>query len=91
MKIWYFHGQYKTNGFGTNEISYNIFNLRHIISCRLLEEKQNVHIFTQVSKQRKWKILKNEAAEPYLEPCQISVMGRFCQKNTTAKRFIIDV
>ena len=35
-------------------------------------------------------ILKNEAAKPYLEPCQISIMGRFC-KNTTAKNFVIDV
>ena len=47
-------------------------------------------MFTQVCKQRKWKIFKNEAAEPYLEPCQISVMWRFC-KNTTAKSFIIDI
>ena len=23
-------------------------------------------------------ILKNEAAEPYLQPCQISIMERFC-------------
>ena len=30
MKIWYFHGQYITNGLGTNEISYNIFDLRHM-------------------------------------------------------------
>ena len=30
MRIWYFHGQYITNGLGTNEISYNIFDLRHM-------------------------------------------------------------
>ena len=36
------------------------------------------------------KILKNEAAEPYLEPCQISMMERF-RENTTAKSLIIDV
>ena len=36
------------------------------------------------------KILKNEAAEPYLEPCQISMMERFCE-NATAKSYIIDV
>ena len=36
------------------------------------------------------KILKNQAAEPYLETCQISMMERFCEK-TTAKSFIIDV
>ena len=36
------------------------------------------------------KLLKNEDAEPYLEPCQLSIMGRFW-KNTTAKSFITDV
>ena len=36
------------------------------------------------------KILKNEAAEPYLEPSQISLMERFC-KNATAKSFTIDI
>ena len=36
------------------------------------------------------KILKNKAAEPYLEPCQISMMEQFCE-NTMAKSFIIDV
>ena len=36
------------------------------------------------------KILKNEVAEPYFEPCQISMMERFCE-NTTAKSFITDV
>ena len=35
-------------------------------------------------------ILKNKAAEPYLEPCQISMMEQFCE-NTMAKSFIIDV
>ena len=35
----------------------NIFDLCHVSksSCTLLEEKQNVHIFIQVAKQRKWK------------------------------------
>ena len=50
-------------------------------SWTLSEEKQNVHIFIQVykrGKSGKWKILKNEAAEKYLEPCQISIMERFC-------------
>ena len=36
------------------------------------------------------KILKNEAAEMYLEPCQIS-MTEHCYENTTAKSFITDV
>ena len=60
MKIWCFHGQYITNGFGTNEKSYSAFDLRQIISCRLLEEKQNVHIFTQIFKQRKCKSIKKQ-------------------------------
>ena len=30
MKIEYFHGQYKANGLGTNKISHNIFDLRHV-------------------------------------------------------------
>ena len=30
MKIWYFHGQYKANSLGTNEISYNISDLRQL-------------------------------------------------------------
>ena len=50
-------------------------------SCTLSEEKQNFHIFIQVYKQRKsgkWKVLENETAEMYLEPCQISIMECFC-------------
>ena len=30
MKIWYFHGQYIRSGFRTNEMLYNIFDLRHM-------------------------------------------------------------
>ena len=59
-------------------------------SCTLSKEKQNVHILIQIAKQRKWKILKNDAAETCLKPWQISMMERFCE-NTTAKNFIIDV
>ena len=57
MKIWYFHGQYKANGLGTNKISYNIFDLRHV-SKVAAKEKQNAHIFILVSKRRKWKNIK---------------------------------
>ena len=60
------------------------------ISCRLSEEKQNVHTFTQVSKQRKWKNIKKRGCRTVLEPCQIS-MTEHCCENTTAKSFIIDV
>ena len=35
-------------------------------------------------------ILKNKAAEPSLEPCQISMIECFCE-NTTVESFIIDV
>ena len=71
MKIWYFRGQYIRNGLGTNEISYNIFDLRHMdkLATDFQKKNKNVRIFAQVSKQRMWKILKNEAAESYLEPC----------------------
>ena len=57
MKIWYFHGQYKANGLGTNKISYNIFDLRHV-SKVAAKEKQNAHIFILVSKRRKRKNIK---------------------------------
>ena len=36
------------------------------------------------------KVIKNEDAKPYLEPCQISMMERF-HENRTTKSFIIDV
>ena len=36
------------------------------------------------------KYFKNEDAEPYLEPCPLSMMEYFCE-NTTAKTFVIDV
>ena len=52
MKIWYFHGQYKANSLETNKISYNT---KQQSSCTLSEERQNVHIFIQVAKQRKRK------------------------------------
>ena len=58
------------------------------------KKNKNVYIFTQVSKERKWKKkIKNEAAELYLDPCQISqifMMECFCE-NTTAKSFIIEM
>ena len=57
------------------------FTSREQCSCKLSEEKQNVHTFIQVYKRRKsgkWKILKKEAAEKYLGPCQISLMEHFC-------------
>ena len=56
------------------------FTSREQCSCTLSKEKQNVHIFIQVYKQRKsgkWKIFEKEAVETYLEPCKISIIERF--------------
>ena len=36
------------------------------------------------------KIFKDEAAELYLKPCQISMMENLCE-NTTVKSFMINV
>ena len=59
MKIWFFPGQWfgKVNNLGTIEISYNIFDLRHMskVVAHFQKKKQNVHIFIQVYRQRKWK------------------------------------
>ena len=46
-------------------------------------------MFNQPNKES-GKILNNDAEEPYLEPCQISMMKYFCE-NTTAKNFVIDI
>ena len=56
-------------------------------SCKLWEEMFKYSF--KHSKKESGKIFKNEAAEPYLETYQISMMERFCE-NTTAKSFIID-
>ena len=50
MKIWYFHGQYITNGLGTNKISYNIFDLRNMskVAADFQKKIRNIYIFTQV-------------------------------------------
>ena len=48
-----------------------------LTSCRLSEEKPNAHISLKYPNKESGKILKNETAEPHLEPCQISIMGRF--------------
>ena len=48
MKIWYFHGQYITNGFGTNEMLYNIFDLRHMsnLAADFQKKKKKTFIFS---------------------------------------------
>ena len=92
MKIWHFHDQCKANGLGTNEISYNIFDLRHMSKTVAQFQKKNKMFIYSFKYRNKisGKIFKSEAEEPYLEPCQISIMEFFCE-NTTAKNFIIDV
>ena len=81
MKIWYFHGQYKANGSGTNELPENIFDLSHVSKVAAHFQKKNkmsLYLFKYPNKES-GKRLKNEAAEPYLELCQISTMERFCK------------
>ena len=53
------------------------------------KSKMFIYSFKQPNKES-GKIFKNEAAERYLEPCQISMIERFC-RNVTAKNFVIDV
>ena len=43
-------------------------------------------MFIQVSNPRKWKNMRNKAAELYLEHCEISTMERFYE-NATAKSY----
>ena len=60
MNIWHIHGQYKASGLKTNEISCNIFYLHHMgkVAAHFQKKKQNIQIFIQVPKQRKWKNIK---------------------------------
>ena len=80
MKIWYFHGQYKVSSLGINKISYNIFDLRQMSKVASHFHKKNkmfIYSFKYANKESR-KILKSEAAEPYLEPCQIYIMDGVC-------------
>ena len=76
---------------GINEILYNIYDLRHMskLAADFQKKDKNIYLLKYQSK-KSGKIFKNEAAEPYLEPCQISKMEGFC-KNAMAKSFIIDL
>ena len=91
-RIWYFYGQYKANGLGTNEKSYNIFDLRHWSKVAAHFQKKNktfIYSFRYPNKES-GKILQTEVAEPYLEPSKMSMIERFCE-NTTVKNYVIDV
>ena len=82
MRIWYFHGQYITNGLGTNEISYNIFDLRHMskLAADFQKKNKNVYIFTQVSKQRKWKNIKKRGCRAVFRTLLNIYDGAFLRK-----------
>ena len=41
MKTWYFHGECKASGLGTNEISNNTFDLRHRTKLAADLQKKN--------------------------------------------------
>ena len=92
MKIWYFYGQYKANGLGTIEKSYNIFDLSHmsIVAAHFQKKNKRLYIHSGVQTKKVEKYFENKVAEPYLEPYKISVMGRFCE-NAMVKNHIIDV
>ena len=75
-----------TDGLGTNKLSHNITNLRHVrkVAAHFPNNNEMFISFIQVYKRRKWKNIKNQAAEPYTEPYKISMMENFC-KNSAAK------
>ena len=80
MKTWCFHGQCKASGLGTNKISYNIFDYaKWAKQLHVFRRKtKSLYIHSIIQTKKKEKYLKNEAAESYLEPCQISITERFC-------------
>ena len=92
MKIWYFNGQYKANGLGTNEKSYIAFDLRHMskVAAHFQKKKRTFIYSLRYPNKESGKIFKNKVAKPYLEPCKLSMMRRFSE-NTTVKSYIIDV
>ena len=74
--------QYKASGLGTKRISYKIIDLRHVSNVAALSQNKN-NMFIRSFKyanEESGKILKSEAAEPFLKPCQISITDRFCIK-----------
>ena len=59
MKILYFHGQYKENSFGINEISYNISDLPHMSKVAAHFQKKNKMFIYKES----GKVLKKRGCE----------------------------
>ena len=74
------------------QVKYIFFNLRHVSKVAAHSQKKSkMFIYLlKYSNKESGKILKNEAAEPYLKPCQILMMEHFYE-NAATKSFIIDV
>ena len=72
-------------------ISYNSFDLCQVSKVAAHfqnKSKMFIYLFKHPNKES-GKILKNEAAEPYLKPYQIFMMEHSCETSMT-KSFIID-
>ena len=60
MKIWYFHGQYKASGLGTNIVSYNVFDLPRMSKVAGHFQKKNelfiysIHLSIQTNRVEKY-------------------------------------
>ena len=85
IKRWFFHGQSEANGLGTNEISSNIFDLCHVSKVAAHFQKKNKMFVYSFKYPNNGKILKNEAAEPYLEPCYLNLWWSISAKIQTTK------
>ena len=84
IKVWYFHDQYKASSLGTNGICNNIFDLHRVSKVAAhFQRKKCSNIHSSIQRKKVEKVLKNEAAEPYLRTCQISIVERFCIINVS--------
>ena len=71
--------QHKASGLGTNRISYKIFDIRHVskAAAHFQKRKQNVHIFIQVPKRRKWKNIRKRGCRTVLNTLPNTNNGAF--------------
>ena len=79
-------------------LHYFQFTSREQSSCAFFRRKTRSSYGHSSIETKKVKKFKNQAAEPYLEPCQTSMMERFCENLTgnsfevfLQKHFIMDV
>ena len=77
-----FPGQYITNGLGTNEILYNIFDLRHMskLAPDFQKKNRNIYTFTQLSKQKRWKNIKKRGCRAVFRTLPNICDGAFVRK-----------